>query len=278
MTIPSRKHQGFNPAISDHAPRGTVLLAEPQKAHTEFLDEIPLETRVLIRVHHAERLVRKGETAETYYGENTTVITTTTVHDRILSDLSWQRELDVIREFEPDYHIPCDYPVYKHDQESQRREHVLSCLEGTLWIGQRLRDVKTEIIPLVKGETPGERSLCYRVYRDIGAEYVAVYGAQYFLSGKGFKPLQRLLQNIASEAPNLKLMIIGLQSPRLLEKAPPQVVAAAGQRWIKETRLRKVPTPASAYLYDKMNERIHNAVSSGQAPLSMFTEPTEVTA
>ncbi|WP_146047435.1 hypothetical protein [Haloferax marisrubri] len=278
MTIPKRKQLGFNPAKIDDTPRGTVILAEPQSAHQRFLQGIPQETKVLLRISDANTLLNRSETASTYYGDETTVITTTTVQDKYLSELTWERELELIKEFEPDYHIPCDYPVYKHDKEDQRRGHVRNCLEGTLWVGQHLSDVKTRIIPLVKGETPSERGLCYRVFDEINAEYVAVYGTQYFLSGKGFSPLLETLQAIASEASHLKIMLIGLQSPRLLEQAPPQVVAAAGQRWIRQVQLRDVPLSNSHRLFGEMDCAITDSLSEGQAPLSMWTGSAEVTA
>jgi hypothetical protein len=278
MTIKPEDPPAYNPANADDTPRGTIILVERQNPHELFLQGCPPETKVLLRIDDVRRILSRGETADSFYNEELTVITTTTVHDRILGQLTWEEEAELIRAFKPDYHIPCDYPVYKHDDEDTRRKHVRNCLEGVLFVGHQLSDVKTQIIPLVKGETTDERELCYNLFETIGARYVAFYAAQYFLSGKGFTPLLQSLQAIASEAPHLKIMVIGLQSPRLLAQVPPQVVAAAGQRWINEVQLRDVPVEKSCELFGQMNREIESVLSSGQAPLSMWAESSGVTA
>jgi hypothetical protein len=275
--IPNEKHQGFNLAPSQDAPRGPVLLTEKQEAHIQFHKDNPHELTVLLRITAVETLVNQGETAESWFGENTKVITTTTVNDKILSELEWQRELNLIQKFQPDFHIPCDYPVYQTDDPDLRRNRLLKSLEGMIWIAGKLRGSKTQIIPLLKGTTPHERRFCYQVFDHIGAEYCAFYGTQYFTANIGFNQLLDDLRTAVSEAPQLKIMLIGLQSPRRLEQLPPQIVAAAGQRWIDEVQLREVPWKESQRLYRPMEQKINKALGQGQMPIMAWSQ-NEVTA
>lgn len=269
--IPTGKQQEFNIASPAGAPKGTVLLYEPQAAHEEFLENNPSELTVLPRINHVRTLLNRGETAETYFGENVTVITSTTVHDRRLSDLEWENERDLILEFQPDFHIPCDYPVYKDDNREKRHQHVRKYLKGIIWIAGELYGTKTRVLPLIKGETPEERRLCYQVFNHLGVRYCVFYGTQYFTASIGFYRLLEDLREIASEAPQLKIMLIGLQSPTRLEQVPPQIVAAAGQRWIDEVHLRQVPVSQYQEHYAIMDKKIDAALGQGQMPIKAWT-------
>lgn len=276
--IPTENHQGFNISPAEEAPKGPVLLMEKQEAHDQFHRGNPHDLTVLLRLTTVITLVNLGETAESRFGEKVTVITTTTINDKILSDLEWADELGFIRDFNPDFHIPCDYPVYKEDDPILRRKHVLKCLKGMIWMAQKLYGSKTKILPLVKGETPHERRLCYQVFKHLGINYCVFYGTQYFTANIGFKKLQEDLRTVVSEAPNLKIMLIGLQSPRRLKQLPPQIVAAAGQRWIGEVQLRDVPWSESQRLYKPMQDEIDAALGQGQIPIMAWTSGEEVTA
>jgi len=136
---------------------------------------------------------------------------------------------------------------------------------------------KTRIIPLIKGTTPEERNLCYKVFDHIGAEYCTFYRTQYFTAGIGFNQLLDDLRTMVSEAPGLEIILIGLQSPPKLRQLPPQIVASAGQRWIREVQLRKVPWNESAHLYESMERKINDALGQGQMPI-MAWSTNEVTA
>lgn len=276
--IPTENNQGFNLASADEAPRGPVLLMEKQEAHNRFHQENPNELTVLLRLTTVRTLVNRGETAESWFGETTTVVTTTTINDRILSELEWPEELEIVRAFEPDFHIPCDYPDYEEDDPDLRHDHVWNCLEGTLWIAQNLVGTKTDVLPLIKGVTPEERRLCYQVYKHVGITYCVFYATQYFTANIGFNKLRKDLRTIVSEAPNLRIMLIGLQSPRRLKQLPPQIVAAAGQRWIDEVQLRDVPWTESQRLYKSMEQEIDAALGQGQIPIMAWTSGEEVTA
>lgn len=276
--IPTENNQGFNLVSNEETPKGTVLLMEKQEAHDKFHQDSPHDLTVLLRLTTVVTLVNLGHTAESWFGENITVITTTTINDKVLSELEWVDELEIVQTFEPDFHIPCDYPDYEDDVRDLRHEHVWNCLEGTLWIAQNLVGTKTKVLPLIKGATPEERRLCYQVFNYLGINYCVFYGTQYFTANIGFYQLREDLRTIVSEAPNLKIMLIGLQSPRWLTQLPPQIVAAAGQRWIDEVQLREVPWNESQRLYKPMERNINAALGHGQMPIMAWTSAQEVTA
>lgn len=277
-TIPTETHQGFNLISLDDEPSGLVLLVERQAAHDRFHQEHPCQLTVLLRITDVKTLVNKGETAASYFDADTTVITTTTVNDRILAELDWNEELELIKQFQPDFHIPCDYPVYKEDDPDRRREHVWACLKGMLWMAETLAGTKTRIIPLLKGETPAERRLCYQVFQYYGVRYCVFYGTQYFTGNLGFYQLLEDLRAVVSEAPHLRILLIGLQAPHRLEQMPPQIVAAAGQRWIDTVRLRKVSTDRSQERYRQMEQKVNTALGDGQMPIMAWAGGQEVTA
>ncbi|MFA9518642.1 hypothetical protein ACERIT_15765 [Halopenitus sp. H-Gu1] len=276
--IPIENNQGFSLASSAEAPKGPVLLMEKQEAHDQFHRKSQHDLTVLLRLTTVITLVNLGHTAESWFGENITVITTTTINDKILSKLEWLEELEIVQAFEPDFHIPCDYPDYQTDDPDLRHNHVWNCLEGTLWIAQNLAGTKTKVLPLIKGATPEERRLCYQVFDHLGINDCVFYGTQYFTANVGFYQLRDDLRTIVSEAPHLKIMLIGLQSPRWLTQLPPQIVAAAGQRWINEVQLREVPLNQSQRLYEPMERNINAALGHGQMPITAWTSRAEVTA
>ena len=278
MTIPDRNSQGFSLASPTDAPTGPVLLMERQNAHDRFHEEYPHRLTVLLRITAVQTLVNKGETADSYFGPDTTVITTTTVNDRILADLEWEDELVLVQQFQPGFHIPCDYPVYKDDDPLPRRKHLLKCLEGMIWMARNLAGTKTRVIPLLKGETPHERQLCYRVFTHLGARYCVFYGTQYFTANIGFYQLRDDLRTVVSEAPYLRIMLIGLQAPHRLEQLPPQIVAAAGQRWIDEVQLREISSEESRERYTQMEQNVTTALGGGQMPIMAWAGGQEVMA
>jgi hypothetical protein len=276
--IPIENNQGFNLVSHDDAPTGPVLLIERQDAHDRFHQGHPCQLTVLLRLTAVKTLVNKGETADSYFGDHVTVITTTTINDRVLSDLGWDDELHLAQEFQPDFHIPCDYPVYKDDDPLLRRKHVLKCLEGTIWMANKLAGTTTRVIPLLKGETPHERRLCYQVFQYLGIRYCVFYGTQYFTANIGFYQLLEDLRTVVSEAPHLQILLIGLQAPHRLEQVPPQIVAAAGQRWIDEVQLRDIPYSQSQERFTQMEDDINAALGHGQMPIMAWSSGMEVTA
>jgi len=264
----------IRPSTTGGWPADCILRVEPQTAHKEFLDAMDYVEHVMLSITRARTLVNRGETAASYFGDDITVIVTTTMHDAALADWDWTKERDVIRSFQPDFHIPTDYPVYWRDTPSQRRTNTKKCLKGTLWMIQELADTDITILPLLKGTTPQERALCYKVFQALGVTYCAFYGTQYLTSGKGITPLTRDLRRIAGEAPSLDILLIGLLDPDRLAALPPQVVAAAGlHQWISRVSLRDddVSRQEQQQRLTALNNAVDDACTGGQTPLGMWT-------
>lgn len=213
-------------------PHGAIPSVEPYHSYSAFLQAVEPDY-TLLKYTDMRKLLTRGETAASYFPDETAVITTTTIRDTQLNLLSWERELEHVLEFHPDYHIPADYSTYEQQDVADRSRNVLHCLEGLLWMQRQLRehDADTRLIPLVKGTTPDERALCYEVFDRAGCdEYCAFYGTQYFSGGAGIRieELVADLDAVATEQ-NRDIFLIGLLSPNYLDRVPEQVVAAAGQ-------------------------------------------------
>lgn len=257
---------------SDDGLRGCVLLVEPQTAHEEFLDGNDEVDYVIVKLYHAQTLVNRGETAESYFGPDVTVIVTSTFHDSRLRNWGWEEERDVALEFQPDLHIPTDYPVYWGYTPSQQLKNTKKCMKGLLWMVQELCGTETTVLPILKGTTPEERKICYKVFEHLGVDYCAFYGTQYFTSGKGFGMLRRDITTIVSEAPGLDLFVIGCLSPDNIHELPTQVVATSGlYQWRTAVELRDVSIQRSQELFAPFKDRVEEAFESGQAPLGLWT-------
>jgi hypothetical protein len=213
-------------------PRGAIPSVEPYHSYSAFLQAVEPDY-ALLKYTDMRKLLTRGETADSYFPDATEVITTTTIRDTQLNLVSWERELERVLAFQPDYHIPADYSTYENQAVADRSRNVLHCMEGLLWMQRQLRehDSETRLIPLVKGVTPEERALCYEVFDRAGfTDYCAFYGTQYFSGGAGIRidELVTDLDAVAAEQ-DRDIFLIGLLSPNYLERVPEQVVAAAGQ-------------------------------------------------
>lgn len=269
----NRNHPEPPIVASKDAPRGCVLGIERQTAHEEFLDGNDEADYVILKMHHARRLVEQGETAESFYGPDVTVITTSTIHDSILKDWTWEKERDVVLAFQPDFHIPTDHPVYWGYTPSQRKRNTRETVKGLLWMIGELRGSGIPVIPLLKGTTTTERIICYKVFGELGVDYCAFYGTQYYTSGKGFGALLRDIRKIVAEAPGLDIFVMGCLSPDDIERLPPQVVAASGlHQWLKAVKLRKVSNKRSQELFPEFRARVEDGFEWGQLPLGLWTE------
>jgi len=223
---------------------GAIPTIEAQESHRAFVGAVDPDV-ILVPFTHARPIANNGESVDEWLPESVdregiTVITTMTVSDDDLARISWEREVDVIRRFRPDYHVPADYPVYGDDPPDQRLENCMQCAIGTEWVGDRLPD-DVGIIPLIKGTTPRERRVCERQARYLGAEMIAVYGGQYFGAGGG-GGRSRLIEDLEAinrETDCWPTLVIGSLSPWVLKETPKNVVAGTGlNAWRKEVRPR----------------------------------------
>lgn len=246
---------------------------ERQAAHESLFNHTTGFPGVMISLQDARRLTDQGKDATTYLGKDYQIITTTTMDDDDLRELNWEDERDIVTEFNPDYHIPTDYPVYYGDPVAVREQHIKECLTGAAWMSEELRDSRTTVLPIFRATTPGEREMCYRFYEKLSVRHCVIYGVQYFTSGPGFSKLLEDVREIVSEAPWLRILLIGAFAPHQLRQLPPQVVAASGlQKWLRYTDLRDSPLNYSVEKARELSEKVDQALAAGQTPLGMWQQ------
>lgn len=219
---------------------GLVLRLQAEEAHRTFTETVSPST-ILVNLTEARRLVRRGETAASFFGPKPTVITTTTVSDDSLNLIGWEAERELVTAFAPTYHIPTDKSVYESQSRHQRRENVEWCMEGTVQMHEWLTDAgnETTILPLVKGQRADEREICYQVFDRLGVEQCAFYGVQYITGGAGLNQLREDIEAVAAET-DRPILLIGLLSPLYLSRMPESVVAAAGfHQWNESVEPRQ---------------------------------------
>lgn len=275
--IPFEKQPGI-PENPDW-PTGLIRRVQVQTAHEQFMQNFPGRDSVMLKITDVETLLRKGEVSSTYFPDSFTVISSGVLHDDELLDLRWSREGYAADAFAADYHIPTDYPVYGNMAIEDRIANIEKMMEGTRWMHQHLANSKPQTLPLVKGFTPEERSICYETLRELGTPYCAYYGAQYFGGemGNGISKLNKDVREVVSELDLDGLLLIGLLSENGLEKMPPEVVAAAGKnQWIKRSGLRDLPVNESQQKYIDWREEAEAALSEGDSTLGSFSDSSEV--
>lgn len=257
---------------SQGKPVGLIPAVEAQWSHSEFVDAVVPET-VVLKMTHARRLLKRGENADSYFPSGTDVITTTTITDEQLALIDWEKEIELVRDFGPEYHIPADESVYLIDDPQQRTENIIQCMHGTLWMADQLSDNEIEIIPQIKGLSPIERSICYETFADndvgVTGEYVAYYGTQYYTGGRGARTdeLVEDVQAIADEH-DPAILLLGVLAPSALTQLPSNVVAASGQNaW----RSRTTPRTQSP---EEIREEYRDLTTDVKQALSTAPEAT----
>lgn len=243
---------------------GLVPRLEAQKAHRRFV-EVADPLTALVDLIEARKLVKRDETATSFFGPGTAVITTSTISDDDLNLVSWQRELEIVEAFNPSYHIPTDVATYRDHSPAERRENVSQVMEGTAWMHGQLRDRQDpiELIPLIKGITPAEREICYQTIDALKIKQCTVYGTQYLTGGAGLTDLQQDVETIAQEldhSVDIPIFLIGLLSPLYLSRMPERVISAAGLRWLREIEPRSATPAEIEQRYSALEEEIATAL------------------
>lgn len=277
--IPTETYQGFQE--STDWPNGLVRRVQAQQAHEDFMQALTGADTVMIKIPAVETLLRhRGQVRDTYFPDGFTVITSGVIHDATLGELRWTRERNAAHAFGPDFHIPTDYPVYGDMDEEDRKENIKKMMDGTKWMHDKLQTTPIKVVPLVKGFTTEERAICYKTLRSLDTSYCAYYGAQYFggKMGNGINKLEADVKEVITELGVDKLLLIGLQSRDYLARMPPEVVAAAGQRWIDQSSLRDVPPATAQQRYRQWRDDTEEVLGGGQSVLGSFTGASEVVA
>lgn len=244
-----------------------------EKHHDDFFTENAAADWVMLKLKAAKSLADDGITAAEYGGPDLSVITTTTGLDSWIENLDDTDERDILRDFQPDAHVPGDHPAYTDHESGRRTRNVMECMEITLYLYDELGH-RIAFIPLIKGEDEWERQICFDVMDEMGTGYCAVYTKQYFGPGAGYQKT-KLVQDLREVAANPQvdeILTIGLQSTNLLGLAPPQVVATAGNGWIWETEYRDRPKPEGVRRLAETSAEIEAELGRGQTSLGMFAD------
>lgn len=255
----------------EHPVSGVVNRVKVPNANIrEVVVNDPSIDSVMLSIESARRLVDlRKETARTYFREDQTVITTTTTHDNILRELSWRDELDIIRQFSPDYHIPTEYSVYDTMSSSEQRTAIKDCMEGTEWMAKRLENHTTSVLLQAKGWRPWHYELCRETMNRLQTGFLVFYAAGY--EGRVYEPKEHL-ENLISVLDPSGVFIIGKQSPRFLSKVPPKIVAAAGRRWRRKSRLEDGSHSPLKHISWKAG--VEEDLGTGQTMLSSYASTT----
>jgi hypothetical protein len=245
---------------------GAVARVEAQWSHKAFLDAATPRF-AMTKVDEARKLIKRGETAASYFPDETAVITTSTIRDHKRDVLPWEDndyrrgELDIIEEFGPDYHIPADYSDYADDSAEKREENIQKCITGTLWMQRKLADAETDIIPLMKGCRPVERQTCYNMVEDQGFDQVALYVANYYSTAGNH--IERIVEDLGTITDEMDwpLLLIGCLAPSHLARLPQQVAAGAGQTtWREPVAPRKQNATAIRNIYTGIESEVADAL------------------
>lgn len=245
---------------------GAVPRIEPKAAQLDVVQNEGYPNAVMVDAFQVGQFLSRGLEAQEL---EPAVIVSSTFNDDRLEYWHPDRELDVAKKMDADAAVPCDRPAYKQDATSFRRERVKTYTADLRDQIPKYDDAGIDVIPLVKGETSYERGLCYDVFRDYGIENVAYYCAQYFTYGYRFSELIERVQEIALEFDPENIMLIGFQSENLLPEFPPNVTAAAGQRWLRKINYGRDISARAKFI--RWKKDVESALSISQLPINAFT-------
>jgi hypothetical protein len=208
---------------------------------------------IMIDLDDAERFVGEGMCARDVHPQGN-VVTTSTIHDRILSTFHLDREFGVIESFKPRYHIPCDRPVYQEQNLEERLWFIDKLVEGTLVLRDQLKGSRTELLPLVKGLRPEEWRSSYAPLAGEGFVGFCFYGSQYFGRnvGKRDQELVNTVRGILSSCDIQYILLVGYQSVSRVQELPRSVRAFAGLRWRSHCGVGKVPPGVSRRILEEL--------------------------
>ncbi len=251
-------------------PSGGIPLIEAQWSHREFVTAVTPDY-VLAKITSARQLLKRGETAESYFPAETAVITTTTIPDEKLNLLSWERELEIVEEFGPDYHVPTDYSTYEEQPADDRLANVERCMEGTVWMAHQIREreIDTMLIPLINGCSPEEWAICYEVLDRCAFEFpmVSYFSTQYFTGGAGIRVNELVadVREIATRQPR-SIVLIGLLSPTYLRRMPRTVRAGTGlNQWRQPISPRKQTGQEMRSIWKQVSDKVSDALEQPRA-------------
>ena len=234
-------------------PTGLVPRVEKVSSQLEVIQGTRGVPWIMIDIDDAERFVNEGRTAAQVFPGGR-VVTTSTIHDRVLSAYHPERELRVIQSFQPALHVPSDRPVYQEDNREERLWFIEKMVEGTLALRDGLSGTGIHLLPLVKGVTPEEWQRAHAPLAREGFADFCFYGKQYFGGGVGKRDLELTctVRALLSTCSIRYLLLIGYQSARRVPELPCSVRAFAGQRWRSHCKVGEATMARSRSLLEDL--------------------------
>lgn len=266
---------------------GAVPLIEKQRAHHAFVDAVHPPV-VALKINHARRYVRDGETAASVFPEQTKVVTTTTINDTTLSYLRWEDEFEILGEFQPDYHVPVDYPTYRSTDDENLQTYVRKMAEGLVELSDRLdshrddfQDGPPELLPLARKYLPDESvPNPIDVGARLGLTQYAFYASQYFTSPEtSVVDLVDDLEQAAATIPeDASLFVLGSLSPFHLHRFPEAVTAVSGlNAWRKRVTPRDSSPAEIRDSYHDLASEVNAELGATVATSYHLDAPSEMT-
>lgn len=228
----SEKVAGFLPPI------GLIPRIVYTRKHLEFLNSYSNLSYVMINMDVAERLANRGISSFDILPKGR-VITTSTIADPKLCRYTVEDEIELVKNFKPAWHIPCDYPVYYEESKEGRQWFIDAVVEDTKTFIRETKQLGIGTIPLIKGIDESEWRRSINPFRKMGVNNYAFYVKQYYgrNRGKNDNLMVEHVRRIVHSCDINYVMLIGYQSPNRIQDLPPEVRAFAGERWIRGSDL-----------------------------------------
>jgi len=236
MSLEGGSDEQYTGWRGSNAPAGAIARIEPTGKHQRMVNTAE-PAWASLKINHARQLVNRDETAESWFPDGTRVLTTSTINDDALDDLSVAEEAELVEAFEPDAHVGGDVSVYPDYLPDRRAELIEESMKNALWLEGEI-EADTLILPLIKGITQSERELCYLALKYFDHNYAAVYATRYFTAGEGCN-IYDLIDGVSEidRECSANIVLLGVLSP-ILQKMPDCVTAAAGfNGWHKRISL-----------------------------------------
>ena len=228
-------------------PVGNIHRIEGKQAEVEFIRRQEDIRFVMLNIDSAKNMLSAGMDAS-HFGPRVRVITTSTIHDNRLPYFYTAKEAEVVRNFGPTWHVPCDRPIYSLQEPKERLWYLKNQIESTIEMKHLLAGTETRMIPLLKWITPDELLLCYDSLVRHEFEEFSYYSVQYFGRSRGNNRRQ-LIADVRQMITLLEidyLLLIGLQSEALIRYLPKQVRAYASLNLVREEFWRQKSSESSS--------------------------------
>lgn len=210
-------------------PEGIVQTTQLRhQKHEAYLKDNDADLTVMLKLTNANSLVNQFDNPRSLLEPHHKVITSSAMHDDTLLNWPWDREAEVVKRFQPDFHLPGDRSIYRNMCIEKQKKALIKWAKGTRYITSELSNTDVTLIPIVKGWEEWHFEYCAQILKPLGYENCAFYASEY---KNRITELETHVRRLVSVLQPRKVLTIGPQSKRHLERLPPEVVAAAGTRW-----------------------------------------------